>query len=85
MHLFYIFLKKASGHIKPWAIFGNNKSEKFYDFDKVRDHIQALTDKVCGTNKGIVNDPITLTVYSNDCPDLTLIDLPGITRISLND
>jgi len=38
---------------------------------------------VAGKNKGIVNDPITLTIYSNDCPDLTLIDLPGITRIPL--
>jgi replication fork clamp-binding protein CrfC len=24
-----------------------------------------------------------LTVYSNQCPDLTLVDLPGITRIPL--
>ena len=45
--------------------------------------IEELTDKIAGSNKGIVNSPITLTVYSNDCPDLTLIDLPGITRIPL--
>lgn len=32
---------------------------------------------------GIVNDPIILTIYSSDCPDLTIIDLPGITRIPL--
>lgn len=38
---------------------------------------------MAGKNKGIVNDPIKLTVYSNDCPDLTLVDLPGITRIPL--
>lgn len=38
---------------------------------------------MAGKNKGIINDPITLTVYSNDCPDLTMIDLPGVTRIPL--
>jgi len=30
-----------------------------------------------------VNDPIKLRVYSQDCPDLTIIDLPGITRIDV--
>lgn len=38
---------------------------------------------MAGSNKGIVDDPIKLTVYSYECPDLTLIDLPGITRISV--
>ena len=31
----------------------------------------------------IVNKPIKLNIYSNTCPDLTLIDLPGITRIPI--
>ena len=30
-----------------------------------------------------MNDPIKLRVYSQDCPDLTIIDLPGITRIDV--
>lgn len=29
--------------------------------------------------------PIKLTIYSYECPDLTLIDLPGITRISVDE
>eukprot|EP00330_Aristerostoma_sp_ATCC50986_P010123 CAMPEP_0114602260 /NCGR_PEP_ID=MMETSP0125-20121206/24863_1 /TAXON_ID=485358 ORGANISM="Aristerostoma sp., Strain ATCC 50986" /NCGR_SAMPLE_ID=MMETSP0125 /ASSEMBLY_ACC=CAM_ASM_000245 /LENGTH=151 /DNA_ID=CAMNT_0001812279 /DNA_START=270 /DNA_END=725 /DNA_ORIENTATION=- len=40
-----------------------------------------LTSKVCGA-KRIVDDPIVLKVFSQHCPDLTLIDLPGITRIA---
>ena len=31
--------------------------------------------------RGIVNDPIILTIYATGAPDLTLIDLPGITRV----
>jgi GTP-binding protein EngB required for normal cell division len=42
-----------------------------------------LTDKVCGASKGIVDKPIILQIYSHTCPDLTMIDLPGITRIAL--
>lgn len=30
-----------------------------------------------------MNDPIKLRIYSTDCPDLTIIDLPGITRIDV--
>lgn len=46
-------------------------------------NIDKLTDKVAGANKGIVDKPIILTIYSSTCPDLTLIDLPGITRIPM--
>ena len=38
---------------------------------------------MCGTNKNIIDKPIVLQVYSHTCPDLTLIDLPGITRIPM--
>ena len=42
-----------------------------------------LTDKVCGKSKEIVDKPIILQLFSHTCPDLTLIDLPGITRIPI--
>lgn len=32
-----------------------------------------------------MDDPIVLTVYSSDCPDLTIIDLPGMTRVAQGD
>lgn len=38
---------------------------------------------ILGKNKAIVDNPIVLTVHSYGCPDLTLIDLPGITRVPL--
>lgn len=42
-----------------------------------------LTDKVCGTSKNIIDKPIILDVYSQNCPNLTIIDLPGLTRIAI--
>ena len=68
---------------KTYGVFSEIKNEKFYDFDKVTQKINELTDKIAGTRKGIVKDAIVLTIYSKDCPDLTLIDLPGITRVPL--
>ena len=66
---------------QPWAIFEERKGVKFTDFVKVRETIEALTDEVCKTDKNIVDKPIVLNVYSQTCPDLTLVDLPGVTRV----
>ncbi|KAL4444748.1 hypothetical protein ABPG74_015956 [Tetrahymena malaccensis] len=71
--------------IKPYAIFDVDKSKKWDNFDKVREQIDLLTDQVAGKRKKIINDPIILTIFSNDVIDLTIIDLPGITRIPLKD
>ena len=68
-------------HGEPWAIFEERKGVKFTDFIKVRETIEALTDEVCKTDKNIVDKPIVLNVYSQTCPDLTLVDLPGVTRV----
>ena len=68
-------------HGEPWAVFEEVKGEKFTDFNKVRETIESLTDKVCVGEKNIVDQPIVLNVYSQTCPDLTLVDLPGVTRV----
>ena len=46
--------------------------------------IVQLTDQIAGKKGNIIKKPIKLTVYSNTCPDLTVIDLPGITRVPLH-
>ena len=66
---------------EPWAIFEERKGQKFTDFNKVREMIETLTDEVCKEDKNIVDKPIILNVYSQTCPDLTLVDLPGVTRV----
>ena len=68
-------------HGEPWAIFEERKGQKFTDFNKVREMIETLTDEVCKEDKNIVDKPIVLNVYSQTCPDLTLVDLPGVTRV----
>ncbi|SCM08667.1 dynamin-like protein, putative [Plasmodium chabaudi adami] len=74
---------KEDSEIKHWATFEDDKNKKFTDFNEVREHINSLTDQMAGTNKGIIDEPIILNIYSTGCPDLSLIDLPGITRVPL--
>lgn len=49
----------------------------------VKINIDRLTDKIAGNKKGIVDKPIVLTIFSCTCPNLTIIDLPGITKIPI--
>ena len=66
-----------------WGVFGALPDKIFTNFDEVRNEINRQTDLVAGKNKGIIDDPIVLNVYSITCPDLTVIDLPGVTRVPL--
>lgn len=59
--------------------------KKFTNFKEVRQSIDYVTDQVCGKNKKIVDKPIILNVFSKSCPNLTVIDLPGITSIAVGD
>lgn len=70
---------------KPYGTFKGEEDKRYHDFNDIRKRIEELTEELCGAKKNIVDDPIVLKVYSNNCPDLTLIDLPGITRIPIGD
>uniref|UniRef100_A0A672I1R1 Dynamin-2 n=1 Tax=Salarias fasciatus TaxID=181472 RepID=A0A672I1R1_SALFA len=68
-----------------YAEFLHCKGRKFVDFDEVRLEIEAETDRITGSNKGISPIPINLRVYSPHVLNLTLIDLPGMTKVAVGD
>uniref|UniRef100_A0A3Q1IUQ6 Interferon-induced GTP-binding protein Mx n=1 Tax=Anabas testudineus TaxID=64144 RepID=A0A3Q1IUQ6_ANATE len=68
-----------------YAEFLHCKGKKFTDFDEVRLEIEAETDRLTGANKGISPVPINLRVYSPNVLNLTLVDLPGMTKVPVGD
>jgi dynamin 1-like protein len=54
---------------------------RFTSFDEVRKEIENETFRVAGQNKGISKLPINLRIYSPAVLDLTLVDLPGLTKV----
>ncbi|MED6109958.1 hypothetical protein PIB30_038481 [Stylosanthes scabra] len=54
------------------------------DEENVSDAINTATDELAGNAKGISNTPLTLVVKKNGVPDLTMVDLPGITRVPVH-
>ncbi|KAF9511227.1 hypothetical protein BS47DRAFT_1299223 [Hydnum rufescens UP504] len=59
--------------------------KRFTDFNEVRKEIEAETFRVAGQNKGVSKLPINLRIYSPHVLDLTLVDLPGLTKIPVGD
>ncbi|KAK2746111.1 vacuolar protein sorting-associated protein 1 [Onygenales sp. PD_40] len=59
--------------------------QKFYDFNKIRDEIVRETESKTGRNAGISPAPINLRIYSPNVLTLTLVDLPGLTKVPVGD
>nr|XP_046246560.1 dynamin 3a isoform X2 [Scatophagus argus] len=59
--------------------FLHRKGQKFADFNEICQEIEAETRRLTGSNKGISPVPINLLL------DLTLVDLPGITKVPVGD
>ncbi|RYR65889.1 hypothetical protein Ahy_A03g011818 isoform B [Arachis hypogaea] len=58
---------------------------RFHDFSQIRREIQAETDKEAGDNKGVSDKQIRLKIFSPNVLDITLVDLPGITKVPVGD
>ncbi|KAK3995038.1 Dynamin central region-domain-containing protein [Cladorrhinum sp. PSN332] len=68
-----------------WGEFLHIPGQKFYDFNKIRDEISRETEAKVGRNAGISPAPINLRIYSPNVLNLTLVDLPGLTRVPVGD
>lgn len=65
--------------------FLHKAGEFFSDYEQIKKEIEAATDAETGTNKGISSKPINLKITSSRVLNLTLVDLPGMTRVAVGD
>ncbi|KAF8610449.1 hypothetical protein BDV93DRAFT_601456 [Ceratobasidium sp. AG-I] len=68
-----------------WGEFLHLPGEKFHDFHKIRDEIVKDTELKTGKNAGISPLPINLRIFSPNVLTLTLVDLPGLTKVPVGD
>ncbi|CAD6923433.1 unnamed protein product [Tilletia caries] len=68
-----------------WGEFLHLPGEKFFDFNKIREEIVRDTELKTGKNAGISPQPINLRIYSPNVLTLTLVDLPGLTKVPVGD
>ncbi|XP_077233950.1 dynamin-related protein 3A-like [Tasmannia lanceolata] len=68
-----------------WGEFLHLPGRKFFDFATIRREIQAETEREAGGNKGVSDKQIRLKVFSPNVLNITLVDLPGITKVPVGD
>jgi dynamin 1-like protein len=68
-----------------WGEFLHLPGQKIYDFNKIREEIVKDTEAKTGKNAGISPLPINLRIYSPNVLTLTLVDLPGLTKVPVGD
>lgn len=78
-------IQVRSGTSEEWGEFLHLPGQKFTDFNKIRTEISTETDRLTGKNKGISPHPMNLKIYSPHVLNLTLVDLPGLTRVPVGD
>ncbi|KAL1933241.1 hypothetical protein VTP01DRAFT_7331 [Rhizomucor pusillus] len=70
---------------EEWGEFLHLPGQKFYDFNKIREEIVKDTELKTGKNLGISPQPINLRIFSPNVLTLTMVDLPGLTKVPVGD
>ncbi|KAJ3130946.1 vacuolar protein sorting-associated protein 1 [Physocladia obscura] len=73
----------TTNEIDEWGEFLHIPGKKFSNFDEIRDEISRETDSKAGKDSEISAQPINLRIYSPNVLTLTLIDLPGLTKVAV--
>lgn len=76
---------QTENNADEWGEFLHLPGKKFYNFEDIRNEIVRETDAKTGKNLGISPVPINLRIYSPHVLTLTLVDLPGLTKVPVGD
>ncbi|KAK6462943.1 Dynamin central region-domain-containing protein [Scheffersomyces coipomensis] len=75
----------SENNADEWGEFLHLPNKKFFNFEEIRNEIVRETDAKTGKNLGISPVPINLRIYSPHVLTLTLVDLPGLTKVPVGD
>ena len=68
-----------------WGEFAHCPGKRFYDFAEIRQEIEAETERKLGKTLHVSSEPIRLCIRSPRVLDLSLVDLPGVTKVAVGD
>lgn len=68
---------------EEWGEFLHHPGRRYADFTAIREEIQRDTDRLSGRSKGVSSQPIHLKIYSPHVLTLTMVDLPGLTKVAV--
>jgi len=75
-------IKKSGKKNAEWGEFLHQGNKKIYDFNEIRNEIERETERVA-PKQAIDDKPINLRIFSPYVLNLTIIDLPGMTKVAV--
>lgn len=76
---------QSEDNADEWGEFLHIPGKKFFNFEEIRQEIVNETEAKTGKNAGISPIPINLRIFSPHVLTLTLVDLPGLTKVPVGD
>ncbi|KAJ1704076.1 hypothetical protein LUZ63_003855 [Rhynchospora breviuscula] len=76
---------KTEGQGDEWGEFLHLPGRRIYDFQEIKREIETETNREAGGNKGVSDKQIRLKIFSPNVLNITLVDLPGITKVPVGD
>ena len=71
---------------EEYGEFLHQPKKRYYDYRMIRQEIEAETERSCGAGTmAISSEPIRLRISSPHVLTMTLVDLPGMTRVPVGD
>eukprot|EP00471_Norrisiella_sphaerica_P001907 CAMPEP_0184478742 /NCGR_PEP_ID=MMETSP0113_2-20130426/684_1 /TAXON_ID=91329 /ORGANISM="Norrisiella sphaerica, Strain BC52" /LENGTH=685 /DNA_ID=CAMNT_0026856635 /DNA_START=179 /DNA_END=2236 /DNA_ORIENTATION=+ len=74
-----------AGRGQEWGEFLHKPGKKIFNFEEIKHEIHTETERVTGSNKGVSSKAIHLKIFSPNVLNLSLVDLPGITKVPVGD
>lgn len=75
----------ADPNAREYGEFGHMPGNKIYDFEEIRKEIEAETMRHTQKRGTIVSPvPITLRIVSPQLPGLSMVDMPGLTKVPID-
>jgi GTPase SAR1 family protein len=75
----------ADKDAQEYGEFGHLPGQKFYDFEAIRKEIEEETKRHTQKRGTIVSPvPMTLRIVSPHLPGLSMVDMPGITKVAID-
>ncbi|KAJ3092018.1 vacuolar protein sorting-associated protein 1 [Quaeritorhiza haematococci] len=78
-------VRKNEDNPEEWGEFLHQPGKKYFNFDEIRQEIVNDTEAKCGKNTNLSPQPINLRIFSPNVLTLTLVDLPGLTKVPVGD
>ncbi|KAH0791987.1 Dynamin central region family protein [Histomonas meleagridis] len=68
---------------EEYGEFLHKKGQKFTNFKDMCKEISEETDRTTGKGRNVSPQPINLCIRSTNVPTLTMVDLPGLTKVAV--